>query len=129
MKNLYEPGQFTVTAAMVVYLVKETVSQASVSQGGGRRSQAAPLHGSENGEALASRFALRRAAVLSGWESATHLDSFCGSSMYSPFALVVPLFAAVFTTIWRHANRSVHILIRPPFQISVGRATSSFRIF
>jgi|HubBroStandDraft_4_1064222.scaffolds.fasta_scaffold1334789_1 hypothetical protein len=25
MKNLYEPGQFTVTAAMVVYLVKETM--------------------------------------------------------------------------------------------------------
>ena len=38
----------------------------------------------------------------------------CDSSMYSPFALDVPLFAAVFTTIWRHANRSVHILIRPP---------------
>ena len=40
----------------------------------------------------------------------------CGSSMYSPFALDVSLFAAVFTTIWRwpHANRSVHILIRPP---------------
>ena len=34
-----------------------------------------PLHGSENGKALASRFALRRAAVLSGWDSATHLDS------------------------------------------------------
>jgi len=56
---------------------------------------------------------VRRAAVLSGWESATHLDSFCGSSMYSPFALDVPLFAAVLTTIWRHANQTVHILIRP----------------
>jgi len=36
------------------------------------------------------------------------------SFTYSPFAFDVPLFAAVFTTTRRHANQSVHILIRPP---------------
>src|SRR6266404_2954005 len=50
--------------------------------------------------------------------------------MYSPFALDVPLCAAVFTTIWRHANPEPSRTESPlPFQVSVaGNLDRAFRM-